>query len=51
MRQEIRDLRVLSARYWTKNEHTSQDRSAQALRQDRLLQIKRELADMMKRCA
>jgi hypothetical protein len=51
MRQEMSDLRVTTARYWSKNQHTALDKSAHALGQGRLLQIKRELSDMMKRCA
>jgi hypothetical protein len=51
MRQEISDLRITNARYWMKNTHTALDKSAHALRQGRLLGIKREMADMMERCA
>jgi hypothetical protein len=51
MRQEMSDLRVTNARYCMKNEHTALDKSAHALQQGHLLAIKRELADMMKRCA
>jgi hypothetical protein len=51
MRQEMSDLRITNARYWMKNEHTALDKSVQALRQGRLLGIKRELADMMRHCA
>jgi hypothetical protein len=51
MRQEISDLRVINARYWAKGLHTVLDKSAHALRQGRLLGIKQELSDMMKRCA
>jgi hypothetical protein len=51
MRQEISDLRVINARYWVKSQHTVLDKSAHALRQGRLLGIKQELSDMMKRCA
>ncbi len=51
MRQEISDLRIINARYWSKSQHTALDKSASALRQGRLLEIKRELSEMMKRCA
>jgi hypothetical protein len=51
MRQEISDLRSSSARYWAKAQQTALDKSAYALRQERLLGIKQELSDMMKRCA
>jgi len=51
IRQEISDLRITTARYWSKSQHTALDKSAFALRQGRLLEIKREVADMMKRCA
>jgi hypothetical protein len=51
MRQEMDDLRVINARYWVKSPHTALDKSAHALRQGRLLGIKQELSDMIKRCA
>jgi hypothetical protein len=51
MRQEISDLRVTTARYWGKSLLTALDKSAFALRKGRLLAIKRELSDLMKRCA
>jgi hypothetical protein len=47
MRQEMDDLRVINARYWVKSPHTALDKSAQG----RLLGIKQELSDMIKRCA
>jgi hypothetical protein len=51
MRLEISDLRVTTARYWSKSQHAALDKSAFALGRGRLLEIKRELSDMMKRCA
>jgi hypothetical protein len=51
MRQEISDLKVINARYWVKSPHTALDKSAHSLRQGRLMGIKQELSDMMKRCA
>jgi hypothetical protein len=51
MRHEMNDLKVINARYWVKSPHTALDKSAHALREGRLLGIKQELADMMKRCA
>lgn len=51
MRQQINDVRVINARYWVKSPHTELDKSAHALRRGRLLGIKQELSDMMKRCA
>jgi len=51
MRQEISDLRVTTARYWSKGQPTALDKSAHALQKGRLLELKRELSDMMKRCA
>jgi hypothetical protein len=45
------DLGISNARFWNRKEHTALDKSARALRQSRLLEINRELADMMKRCA
>jgi hypothetical protein len=51
MRVEISDLRIATARYWGKSQRTALDKSAFALGKGRLLEIKRELSDMMKRCA
>jgi hypothetical protein len=51
MRQQMSEIRVINARYWVKSEHTVLDKSAHALREGRLLGIKQELSDMMKRCA
>jgi hypothetical protein len=51
MRQQIDDVRVVNARYWVKSPRTALDKSAHALRQGRLLGIKQELSEMMKRCA
>ncbi len=51
LKQEMSDLRISNARYWSRKKHTALDKSASALRQSRLLEIKRELADMMNRCA
>ncbi len=51
LKQEMSDLRISNARYWSRKEHSVLDKSASALRQSRLLEIKRELADMMNRCA
>ena len=51
MRHEISDLRIATARYWTKSQHTALAKSAHALRHGRLVQIKLELSDMLKRCA
>jgi hypothetical protein len=51
LKQEMSDLRFSNARYWSQKEHTVLNKSASALRQSRLLEIKRELADMMKCCA
>ena len=51
MRQEMHDLKTTNARYWVKSPHTVLDKSAHALRQGRLLGIKEELSDMLKRCA
>jgi hypothetical protein len=51
MRHEMNDLKATNARYWVKSPHSALDKSAHALRQGRLLGIKQELSDMMKRCA
>jgi hypothetical protein len=51
LKQELSDLRVINARYWSRSTHSPLDKSARALHQERLLYIKRELSDLMKRCA
>ena len=51
MRQTISDIRVINARYWVKSQHTALDKSAHALQEGKLLGIRQELSDMMKRCA
>jgi hypothetical protein len=51
LRQEISDVRVRTALFWSKGQHTALEESAFALRKGRLLEIKREVSDMMKRCA
>jgi hypothetical protein len=51
LKLELSDLRVTNARYWSRMEHTALDKSARALNQQRLVQIKRELSDLMKGCA
>jgi hypothetical protein len=51
IRQEISDLRVTTARYWSKDQQTALDKSAFALRKGRLMELKREMSDMLKRCA
>jgi hypothetical protein len=48
MRQEMSDLGISNARYWSKGSHTALDKSAHALRHERLLGIKQELSAMMK---
>ena len=40
-----------NVRHCIRKKHTVLDNSARASRQERLLQIKRELSDMLKRCA
>jgi 5-carboxymethyl-2-hydroxymuconate isomerase len=51
LKLEISDLRVANTRYWSRQEHTALDKKASALREQRLIQIKLELADMSRRCA
>ena len=51
LKQELSDLRVINARYWSRSAHTALEKTARALNQERVLRIKRELADLMKRCA
>ena len=51
LKNETSDLRGTNARYWNRKGHTPLQKSASALRYYRLVEIKLELADMMKRCA
>jgi hypothetical protein len=51
LKNEMSGLKVSNARYWNQTGHTALEKSASALRRDRLVEIKMELADMMKRCA
>jgi hypothetical protein len=51
MKQAISDIGAVNARYWIKSKHTALDKSAHALREGRLLGIRQELSNMMKRCA
>jgi hypothetical protein len=51
LKQEMRDLRIMNARYWSHSTHTALDKSYRALRQGRLLQVKQDLSDLMQRCA
>jgi hypothetical protein len=51
LKLELTDLRVVNARYWSRMDHTPLQKSGRALNQERLVQIKRELTDLMKRCA
>jgi len=51
LKQELSDLRVINARYWSRTGHTALQKSARTLHQERLLHIKRELSDLMQRCA
>src|SRR5438309_7172902 len=37
LKLEMSDLRVANARYWSRKEHTALDKSASALRQQRLI--------------
>ncbi len=39
------------ARYWNWSAHSALQKSARALHREHLLHIKRELSDLMKRCA
>jgi hypothetical protein len=47
LRQEIAHLRNMNTHYASKTEHTPLDESALELRTVRLLQIKKELANML----
>ena len=51
IKRKMSDLKVTTALYWSKSPHTALEKSAFALGKGRLLEIKRELSDLMKRCA
>ena len=51
LKNEMSNLRVANALYSNRNGHTALQKSASVLRRDRLVEIKLELADLMKRCA
>ena len=51
LKQELTDLRIMNARYWSRSTHTALQKSARALNQERLLHIKLELSNLMQRCA
>ena len=51
LKNEMSDLRVANARYCNRKGYTALEKSASALRRDRLVEIKLELADLMKPCA
>ena len=50
LKEEMNQLKTTSLRYWAKGRRTKLEKSAHALRKDRLLLIKEELLNMMKRC-
>jgi hypothetical protein len=50
-KNEMSDLRVANALYCNRKGYTALAKSASALRRDRLVEIKLELADLMKRSA
>jgi hypothetical protein len=49
LRQEITDLRNLNARYSQQGDHSPLAQSAMEMRTNRLLQIKKELSEMLDR--
>jgi hypothetical protein len=48
LREEIRELRGLTARYRSQTEHSQADQSAYELQQLRLLHLKHEFCDLLK---
>ncbi len=50
LKLEMCDLRVSDVRYWGRRKHTTLQKLSRGLNQQRLLHIKRELSDLMKRC-
>jgi hypothetical protein len=51
LKNEMSELRVTNALYSNRKGYTTQEKSASTLRRRRLVEIKLELADLMKRCA
>jgi hypothetical protein len=51
LKQELSDIRIENALYWSRSTHTELEKAGRALNQERVLRIKREFADQMKRCA
>jgi hypothetical protein len=50
-KQELSDIRIENALYWSRGTHTELEKASRALNQQRVSRIKRELSDLMKRCA
>ena len=51
LKNEMSDIRVTNALYCNRRGYTALEKSASVLRRDRLVEIKLELAALMKRCA
>jgi len=51
LRNEMSELRVTNALHLNQKGYAAPEKSASALRHRRLVEIKLELADLMKRCA
>jgi hypothetical protein len=51
IKKEMSDLKVTTAHYWSRSQHTPLEKSAFALGKGRLSEMKRELSDLMKRRA
>jgi hypothetical protein len=51
LKRELSDIRIENALYWSRSTHTELEKAGRALNQQRVLRIKRELSDLMKRCA
>jgi hypothetical protein len=51
LKRELSNIRLENALYWNHGKHTDLEKTARALNQERVLRIKRELSDLMKRCA
>jgi hypothetical protein len=49
LKEEMTVLKIGNLRYWAKSPHTELEKSAHAFRRDRLLVIKQEFSDMIKR--
>jgi hypothetical protein len=49
LKEEMKELQAANLRYWAQSQRSPLDKTAHAFRHDRLLAIKEEFSEMMKR--